>query len=279
MSKYAILYDPATGKESHICARSCTDKDRSQIFLCPSCRTRLWLRYSPKGHPHFYGDHSRDCSIGTFSARHTIVVPDGFLAPLEAIISSKDRPFETERATHSGAPTAPTHEETDDDDLPSVMRGPKTLRSARDLHRQLWSLPLDTPLSIDGSLTVGDLIIREDSFVACRDAGFDDEIRLAKVRRVNPSTLAPALKKSGYLVFRDAHSRSDADAIFFLVKLRERTQHKRFFELVAGADGVRSKSKHLVLLGKWHRMLAPSVRAYYAEINSRCYHFINEKFS
>ena len=279
MSKYAILYDPATGVESHICARSCSDKDRGQIFLCPSCRTRLWLRYSPKGRLHFYGDHSRDCSIGTFSARHTIVVPSGFLAPLEAIILSKDRPFETARATTLNGPPTPTREEEDDNTLPAVVRGPKTLRSAKEIYQQLWSLPLDTPLSIDGSLAVGDLIIREENFVACRDAGFDGEIRLAKVRRVNPSTLAPALKKNGCLVFRDAHSRSDADAIFFLVKLRERTQHKHFYELVAGPDGVRSKHKHLVLLGKWHRMPSCPFHAYYAKINSRCYRFVSESFS
>lgn len=144
------------------------------------------------------------------------------------------------------------------------------------MHKHLKDLPKDEIINLDGTLTVGDLLIDESNFEVCRDRGIDGETRLLVVKRVfHPGDIDFSLLRRGYLVFKEISTSNNADAIFLLVRLTEPTHNQKFRDLAVGRSGIASKHQHIVLLGKWKRLPNCALHAYYAEINSRCYAFID----
>lgn len=278
MSGHAIYRNLDTGEEKYILARNCSAADYGLPFFCPSCDASMTLRKSRKGNYFFGGTHNEGCDIASVSKGKTIILPTGFQIPIDAILSAEDRPI---RPPHPGGPNGGGGgggrgggNEPEDEYL-YFREGPLALRDAGAMLRNLRGLPKDEPINLDGSLTVGDLLIDESNFGFCKLHGIDGKTRLVVVQRINPKNLDPSLPRIGFLVFRDAYSKSDADALYFLVKITEPSQHQHFYDLVAGPPELRSKHRRIALFAKWTRLPNCSLNAYYAEINSRCYHFFD----
>lgn len=280
MSSFALFRDPNTGEEKYVLARNCSSADYGLSFFCPSCDAPMTLRKSHKGNYFFGGSHNAGCDIATVSRGKTIILPDGFQVPLDTILGAEDRPIVPPPPPPPPGPDdeeEPNREPEPDDDEEIFFRaGPLALRNAGVIYKHLKDLPKDEPLNLDGTLTVGDLLIDESNFEVCRDRGIDGETRLLVVERVyHPGDIDPSLPRRGYLVFKEISTNNNADAIFLLVRLLEPTQNQKFRDLAAGKTGIGSKHKHIVLLGKWMRLPNCPLHAYYAEINSRCYAFID----
>lgn len=279
MSIFALFRDPNTGEEKYVLARNCSSADYGLSFFCPSCDAPMTLRKSHKGNYFFGGSHNAGCDIATVSRGKTIILPDGYQVPLDTILGAEDRPIVPPPPPPPPGPDGkdgPNEDPEPDDDEEIFFRaGPLALRNAGVIYAHIKDLPKDEPLNLDGTLTVGDLLIDESNFEDCRDRGIDGETRLLVVERIDPKSIDPSLPRIGYLAFREVSSKDNAKALFFLVKLTEPTQNKKFRNLAVGETGIASKHKHIVLLGKWMRLPNCPLHAYYAEINSRCYAFID----
>lgn len=283
MSNIALHPSPDTGESILVYAKNCTDEDRNRGFICPSCGAGLKLRGGGQISRHFYGRHFPNCNIARF-CRTTLIIKNGFCVNLLDICNHRDQPFEEHGAGPSSGPTPGpeppprTGPESDpEEEKKEIIYTPKALNTAKALQTCLWHCPLNLSINLDGSVRIGDILIRRDNLLTCRKNGIDREIRLALVRRVNPTTLPDSIRKPGYIVFRDAFSISDEDAIYFLVRLEEVSQHQHFFDLIAGPQGVRDPHRYIALLGKWKRLGNCKYNAYYSEINSRCYYFTNRR--
>lgn len=270
MPQKAALFDPSTGKFTAVSADRCTDADRGKPYVCPSCGGHAWL--CKKKFFYFSGKHRSGCHIGDGGV---ILLPTMYHIDPHAVLSAVDCPIQDHPPTGTASPP-PQIEFNLADYNPRLVRGPKTLRSAREYYNAFWSLPLDSPIHNDGKSTLGNLLVNSDTFEACRQSGIDGQIRLVKVRKTKWRSLPPALQVDGYLIFRDAYSKSGEDAMYFLVQLPEKTQHNYFFQLLTGKIGRRHKCPYLVLLGEWQRLPDCPCHAYFAQINSRCYHFVDD---
>lgn len=110
----------------------------------------------------------------------------------------------------------------------------------------------------------------------CRQNGFNNEIRLVTTTRFRPSTLRNAPHKERYILLRDAFSRNNDDAIYFLIRIKEPSQYAKFCSLLFGTKAhpeKRSPKKHIRLLAKWHRIANQRYHVYCADINAKCYAF------
>lgn len=287
MSYFAFYKTADTGEYILVYAKNCTDNDRELDFFCPSCGAILRLRGGEQIKLHFYGKHEAACNISHFQSE-TLVMKNGFTANLDAICARIDLPFE---------PKAPGPEPGESGQEPgqepgqklgqklkpaviekqNIVYTAKVLSTAKALKNNIYYLPLNFPLSLDGLTKVGHVIIRHDNLALCRKNGIDGEIRLVIVQRIPLEKVPPSIRKAGYIVFRDALSSSDEDAFYFLVRMTDPSQHEHLLNLVAGPQDVRDKHKYIVLLGRWKKLPDCSYNAYYSDINSSCYYFTDVK--
>lgn len=283
MSFLALFLPINGGDPVLVSAKNLSDGDREHTYLCPSCRTELRLRGGEHVKLHFFGQHMLGCNIAHYQ-KTTLVFKSGYVVNLEAICEFVDPPYTPDEDGPSpglgpgpkpGPGTGPRS--GPEDEQKSIIYSPKALNTAKALIIDLWHCPLNQSTNLDGSVQVCDVLMRRDNLVACRNNGIDGEIRLVLVRRVNPTTLPGSLRKPGYIVFRDAFSSSDEEAFYFLVRLKEHSQHQHFFDLVAGPEGVRDPHRYIALLGKWKRVENCPYHAYYSEINTHCYYFTNRR--
>lgn len=282
MASIALYYPPGGGPPILVYSKNCTADDRKLDFACPSCLAPLKLRGGKKIKLHFFGTHNPNCDIAKFQLE-TLIVKNGVAVHLEAICHHPDRPYNPEGSRPgpaSGTGPQPGPEpgpEPKEIEKKNIVYTAKVLTSAKALKNNIWHLPLHFPLSLDGALKVGDVIVRHDNLASCRKKGIDGEIRFLLAHRIPLEKVPPAIRKEGYIYFRDALSSSDDEAFYLLVCMAEPTQHEHLLNLVAGPLGVRDPHKYIALLGQWERLPNCPYNAYCAAINSDCYFFTNVK--
>lgn len=263
-------------------ARDCTEADRSLDFRCPICNRPVYLRFGEYRKNHFYGDHlnGKECKMPA----RVKVAPDGHVLNLEAMLGYSDKPILPKVATapeEEGGADYSKVPETDNDnsgDDEVIIPGMVHLNRILPLYRYIQTLGGNDILDVDSDLTVSDFVVNEKTIFSCRKDGINKQSRLVMTRRFKPDNLPNAPRKPGYIMLRDAFTRDDKDAIYFLVRLAEPSQDKKFHDLLFGseADGVvKCPKKHIILLATWTRVANKNYQVYEAVINSRCYAFVD----
>ena len=262
-------------------ARDCTEADRDQDFYCPICGNPVYLRLGPMRRNHFFGDHlnGEECKL----PKNVKVTPEGYVFNLAAMLDYKDRPITPGPTKGPGGENGgfgggePGGDGSNEEDV-TYISGMIHLNRIVPLYTRLCNLGENDVIDVDNDLTVSDFVINEKTIFSCRKEGINKQIRLVTARRFRPNNLPDAPRKPGYVLLRDAFTRDDKDAIYFLVRLAEPSQDKKFHDLLFGseADGVvKCPKKHIILLATWTRVANKNYQVYEAVINSRCYAFVD----
>ena len=246
-------------------------------FHCPCCGAQVFPRGGENKRRHFFGRHEEDCTIGTSGGKYDVaLVKVGFVTNVETIVTYIDPPYMPPAVTPprgpnpdpvSGPKEAP---EEEDFELRAAYHG---LRNAKTIYENLWPLEESVPISLDGELTVGDLIAHREGKPVAKGE-FHGQIRLFKAVRVNTS--APHPQKKGYIVLRAVDVGTKESPVFLLIRFANSEWHREFFGKVAGNENVRDQNKFIVLLGKWRKEPSWPGEAYYATVNTRCVYFTSK---
>lgn len=278
MSKVANLIKDGKN-EGLVLAKDLKDEDRNKEFICPCCANPMFLRICDKKEKHFAGFHSENCFIANEQYRISVAAND-YILGLDAILKHKDTPIKGEEHSDAAVAANPIAAKTKEAEKPFELfrSGSKILRSVTSIYNYIKSISLGDLIDIESGLTVSDFILDERTIYKCRKNGFDDEVRLVVATRTAPSRLTNPPRKDGYILLRDAFSRNDNEAIYFLVKLNEASQFKKFKELLFGTVNhpeKKSSKKHIVLLANWKRISDTAYHVYYADLNAKSYAFVD----
>ena len=259
-------------------AEDCNEADRGKPYSCPECGCSMFLRMGIGIKKHFYGDHATDCKTG--SGKYRLAVTEtGHILALDALLKHVDTPVPDEeiatpvgkQGKHESSP------ETEDEKFTIFAPGIKALTNIRSMYDYALSSPLNEVIDVETGLTCKDFIVNGNTIFDCRRNGFDGEVRLAVTSRIAPSTLKNAPHKQGYILLRDAFSRDNNDAIYFLIRIKEPSQYDKFRKLLFGTKEqpeLKCPKKRILLLANWRRLSGTDYHVYYASINSKCYAFI-----
>ena len=280
MSTVANLLQ-ADGRVDIVQAKDCSEADRFKPYFCPECGCSMFLRMGDIKEKHFSGNHVDDCDIGTGHYK-TSVTTTGYVLSIEALLKHKDKPVSladeeviTRGDGHNNLKAKPKNEE---DIFTVFVPSTRYLNNIKSIYRYIAKLPLDCVIDVDSGLSCRDFLVNGNTIFSCRRDGFEKEVRLVVASRISPSALVNAPKMQGYLLLRDAYSRDNNEAIYFLVKIDEPSQYEKFRRLLFGTKenpALKSPSKHILLLANWRRMSGTKYHVYYADINAKSYAFID----
>lgn len=262
-------------------ARDCTEADRDQDFYCPICGNPVYLRLGPMRRNHFFGDHvsGKECKL----PKNVKVTPEGYVFNLAAMLDYKDRPITPGPTKGPGGENGgfgggePGGDGPDEEDV-TYISGMIHLNRIVPLYNHLCNLGENDVIGVDNELTVSDMFLNNNNIAFCRENGIANQLKLVVARRFAPGNLPNAPHMSGYVLLRDAFSWDDKDALYFLVRLPEPSQDKRFRDCLFGneRDGIaKNPKKHILLLAEWKHVPNSTYHVYQADLNSRCYAFVD----
>lgn len=262
-------------------AKDCTEADRGLDFRCPLCKNPVFLRIGPMRKNHFFGDHidGVECKLSS----KVRVAPEGYVYNLKAMMDYKDRPIlfkepDVGDSDEEPEPGEDTPVEVDTKDEEIIIPGMVHISRIIPLYNHLCALRANDIIDVDRNLAVSDFVVNEKNISTCRESGIAKQVRLVTARRFVPSNIPNAPRKKGYVLLRDAFSRDDKEALYFLVRLPEPSQDEKFRDLLFGnekAGIAKSPKKRILLLAEWKPISNPAYHVYQADLNSRCYAFVN----
>lgn len=214
-------------------ASSIQQSERFELFRCANedCNCELTLRAfnSTKISPYFGGNHRRGCNYA--SSRRTVST-DEYNFKLDDIINHQDNELiKKEKIQEPDDQTKDLSVSKDErKDNPEIVD--EVIKVNRT--KKLYYLATTNPDIIQTSgYNLNDFYISIDTIDKFRKIDFSYTRVLIALKKCSPSNLNPPIYRPDYFAcFVDAYTRNLRKAIYFMVKLKERTHNQIFWKKI-----------------------------------------------
>ena len=265
-----------------ILAGKIDERDITEI-RCSDCGALAHLVHDPRRVLHFRANHEPYCCCVNDGREHRThrINTDTVIDDVDDIITYTDH-APSARPTGHDRKKKPKHEEDKDkqtpiDDIDRVnIYGVRNIHTVGGMYNYIRANGLDANLGND--LTGRNLLLDAHALRTVRRDGMSG-IKIAVAKRFNPAIVVyPINIPFGYTCLCDAFSTDIEDSVFFIVKLCH-TEHNNLFrdKVMGNRKDKTAKDPHrnILLLGDWTIFPHNYYHIYKANINSRCYHFVN----
>lgn len=293
MSLYAQKWDPIKGKWETVYAPDCDESIKKEVLRCCSCLAPSGFALGQKKSNCFFSnEHRPDCPE---AKNHKLIrINIHTQIDLSAILNFVDREAEPRGRggdPEGGAAGGGEEELHPDEDMdyrldPDATR---TIRSARGMYYELLEKRGDSYIDDFSVKEVDAIFLRRENLKQLK-LDWGDALKLVVAKRCLLEKLKYRIPvPEGFVVLRDAFSRDDEEAIYFVVRMRNHTANRQFKEKLFGhteivGEGAEAKKvkgigkdrhKNIVMLGEWKRVPHKHYIVYRAELNSRMVAFLN----
>lgn len=289
MSATAERLNPRTGIWELVSASSLGEADRNSCFRCASCKAPAILVIRSEYDNYFRSDgHSVDCPV---AMGHKIIrLTTRTQIDLDAILNYVDS--DPGRCSEDPPEHLPDDTVNDDppDDPDSDTRldtdATYTIRSVSGMFRELSTKMGSSPMDDFTARDVNSIFLRSDTLQSMK-ANWGLPVKLVVTKRCFPSRLQIPVP-NGYVILRDAYSRNDEDAIYFVVKMAHPAHNEKFKRQIFGMPVVnpldmagekkrvgKDPHRNIAILANWQRVPHSHYQIYRADLNSKMVAFVN----
>ncbi|MGM9602733.1 MAG: hypothetical protein ACI3W5_14270 [Faecousia sp.] len=290
MSATAEKWNPEAKQWELVNATLLGESDRNYTYRCASCKAPATLVICSDKDNYFRSDeHIVDCPVA--KGHKLLRINTSTEIDLDSILTYEDHDPSLEEVPPSdGGPDdfspGPNAQEDPDADLRLDPNATHTIRSAGGMFKELIEKHGDSYIDDYTARAVDSIFLRRDTLRKFKD-DWGSPTKLVVTKRCSPRNLNYRIPvPDGYVVLRDAYSRDDEDAIYFVVRMVHPKHDRKFKERLFGRTeksesgeplkGVgKDPHRNIVIFANWHKENHSHYQVYRADLNSRMVAYVN----